>query len=312
MSSFLAALLRQEEIFGSPHTDILATTPPGDTHQLLQLCEELKSRGNLEVAAGNYRAAEVLYSRGLVLLQSPSAFAPGEKAAGLDRIQVTLLSNRSMVRAKMGDKEGTLTDAQACVKLDRRFVKGHFRLGHAQLLSGRACDAVQAFEVALELLPGKGVGRQEIQRALDRAQVALWSDTTNPIASRADFERLLARVQTEDELLGLLRRLKVSFGGPTLRAGRDRSSSGLRGKVGKSELVAAMRGVRARLDAAARPKQAAPRPQTAAAGGGGGGEQKVPSVGVGGPASEGKEHPFVWSKECAREFGRVLQSLNRQ
>jgi tetratricopeptide (TPR) repeat protein len=77
--------------------------------------EELKAQGNAKFAAGDWAAAEGLYT----------------KALALDADNAALYSNRSICRLHAGQSQAALADAQRCVQLRPDWEKGHYRQGAA-------------------------------------------------------------------------------------------------------------------------------------------------------------------------------------
>ena len=88
-----------------------------------------KNDGNAAVVRQDYAQAEILYSNGLALLQS-SPSPPSTTSVDANLV-VVLLSNRSMVRLKIGKLQEALVDAKKCIELDPNFEKGYIRCAAA-------------------------------------------------------------------------------------------------------------------------------------------------------------------------------------
>lgn len=93
------------------------------------------------------------------------------KAIEHDATIIGILSNRSMVRANMGKFELALEDGDACVALDDKWCKGHYR--RAKALSGceRYTESIKAYKVVLEQDPANKDAKKELETAEAKAKV---------------------------------------------------------------------------------------------------------------------------------------------
>eukprot|EP00898_Chlorokybus_atmophyticus_P001527 jgi/Chlat1/2375/Chrsp17S02815 len=98
---------------------------------------QLRTLANDAYERGRLRQAMELYTEAIALQSKPSLPA--------------LHSNRSALRLELGDKQGALVDAQACVENDPAWAKGHIRMADALEAVQDYTGAISALEKA-ELL----------------------------------------------------------------------------------------------------------------------------------------------------------------
>ncbi|KAB8093010.1 hypothetical protein EE612_019660 [Oryza sativa] len=98
---------------------------------------ELKSQGEKAVQRNDYLAASKIYS----------------EALELDYFDATLYSNRSLCNLQIGEAQKALLDADRCVELRPKWVKGHYREGAALMVLKEHKKAFEAFLNALKLDP---------------------------------------------------------------------------------------------------------------------------------------------------------------
>nr|AAK26118.1 putative gag-pol polyprotein [Oryza sativa Japonica Group] len=98
---------------------------------------ELKSHGEKAVKRNDYLAASKIYS----------------EALELDYFDATLYSNRSLCNLQIGEAQKALLDADRCVELRPKWVKGHYREGAALMVLKEHKKAFEAFLNALKLDP---------------------------------------------------------------------------------------------------------------------------------------------------------------
>lgn len=86
-----------------------------------------------------------------------------DQCLALDPHDVRVLSNRSMACLALGQSLRALQDADKCLEVDRKWVKGYYRKGCALMALGEWGAAWDAFNGGLELEPScdelvRGVG----------------------------------------------------------------------------------------------------------------------------------------------------------
>merc|ERR1711934_603813 len=96
---------------------------------------QLKEKGNQLLKSGDLEPAAEAYSG----------------AIALDSTEYSFFSNRSLVRLKLGNKEGALEDAERAKELCPNNVKVHWRLGTSLEAVGRYVDAASAYYEGLKL-----------------------------------------------------------------------------------------------------------------------------------------------------------------
>ena len=100
--------------------------------------EELKTRGNAALKAGNFPEAISLYTQ----------------AIAADSSNHVYYSNRSAAQLSNGDAEAALADGTACVRLKADWPKGYSRKGAALHKLGRLAEATTNYEDGLRECPG--------------------------------------------------------------------------------------------------------------------------------------------------------------
>lgn len=97
----------------------------------------MKRRGNCAFKAKQMDEAKILYS----------------KAIEHDPTIVSLFGNRCAVNIAMSKYEDALKDADAAIKLDEKWVKGHYRKGQVLNKLGRHLESMSCFSAASMLKP---------------------------------------------------------------------------------------------------------------------------------------------------------------
>lgn len=109
-----------------------------------------KDEGNVAYRKGDYAEAIKLFTLALDVAASRPLWESNQVA----RDEMALcLANRSAAFAQVGDWIGSLSDAEACVKLKRPWSKAHFRKGNALVGLGRIDEAREAYELGLQFDP---------------------------------------------------------------------------------------------------------------------------------------------------------------
>lgn len=121
----------------------------------LRQARDKRTAGNEAFQEGNYMQAGVFYTQAMGL-------APNDK-----EILCICLSNRAACNLKLGRLEEALEDADACIALNDKFVKGWFRKGIALHALKRFGLAIQALVKADELEPRN----KQIQEAIGFAKI---------------------------------------------------------------------------------------------------------------------------------------------
>lgn len=118
----------------------------------------LKEEGNALLAAKDFSGAEAKYTAALAL--SPSVAA--------------LFSNRALARHLQGNFVGALDDAEQCVKLDKKWLKGHFHRVRALLALGseRAAEAQRCFWEGLQHGGKENPDFVALEKAVSEAYIA--------------------------------------------------------------------------------------------------------------------------------------------
>jgi len=104
-----------------------------------------KLQGNEAFKLREYAQAAIHYTQAIECL-------PKGSEASFEAFHVCL-SNRSACFLKLGDHERALKDADECVSVSPKYVKGLFRKGLSLKALGRFHEAMKCFTVALELEP---------------------------------------------------------------------------------------------------------------------------------------------------------------
>lgn len=110
--------------------------------------EALKKEGNDLFAKQQYHLALQKYAECLAVAQ-----ADVNRSDEMNKIIAATLCNRSLVYFKMGDFASSLAEAEKCVSVDPKYVKGWGRIGDAYLALNNQQSAKASFQKALELEP---------------------------------------------------------------------------------------------------------------------------------------------------------------
>eukprot|EP00994_Dinema_validum_P000048 NODE_100_length_2545_cov_148.215946_g67_i0.p1 GENE.NODE_100_length_2545_cov_148.215946_g67_i0~~NODE_100_length_2545_cov_148.215946_g67_i0.p1 ORF type:complete len:733 (+),score=271.53 NODE_100_length_2545_cov_148.215946_g67_i0:75-2273(+) len=146
----------------------------------LQLANEAKEAGNEAFKAERWADAEEHFS----------------KAISLDKTNHVFFSNRSACYVNLGDFEKGLEDAQACVKLAPRWVKGYGRVATAYHRLGELRAAKAAYEEGLDLdedNTGLREGLEEVKKDMVDKKNAVKSQV-----NQAKEQQYQDRVATEE------------------------------------------------------------------------------------------------------------------
>jgi len=99
--------------------------------------EQYKEKGNAEYKNGNYEKAIEFYTY----------------ATEMDPKNHIFYTNRSMCYAAMKKWDKSLRDANKSLECNKSWEKGYYRRGVAQQAQGQLKEAVEAFEMAMQLNP---------------------------------------------------------------------------------------------------------------------------------------------------------------
>ena len=91
-------------------------------------------------------------------------------AIALEPEDAKLYSNRSAAYAKLEDHKAALQDAQKCISLDPKFVKGYSRKAYALFATGLFTESIQVCDQGLELEPGNESLKSTKETALARRE----------------------------------------------------------------------------------------------------------------------------------------------
>ncbi|CAE8616987.1 unnamed protein product [Polarella glacialis] len=138
---------------GNRHADVLGEDPADEAGRV-RLCEEVKNRAKGAFQQKDMISAELLYGKAIDLL----ATLPGKAEAAL-------FSNRAMVRLNLNKVEKALGDANKCLEIDSKFVKGYYRKAQAQGRLGEWDDAIATAEEGAKLEPDNKTFAEVIEKA---------------------------------------------------------------------------------------------------------------------------------------------------
>jgi tetratricopeptide (TPR) repeat protein len=137
-----------------------------------------KNRGNELFKDNDYGQAIIHYSQAIVELEADLGRTHGEqtrrhqddeekgKASEANALLLSCYSNRAACALKLGQHENSLEDANKCIEMDKKHVKGLFRKGLSLHALGRYQEACPARGKALELDPTN----KQIKTALQFAE----------------------------------------------------------------------------------------------------------------------------------------------
>lgn len=136
----------------------------------MALVEENKALGNEAFKLKEYSQAAVHYTKAIVCAPAEVLQPAAEAAdAGNQQVVSIIYANRAFCFQKLGQHEKALEDADECLKLNPRNVKGHFRRGLALHAAGRFREACPALGRALELEPKNKAVKEALTFAEMRA-----------------------------------------------------------------------------------------------------------------------------------------------
>jgi tetratricopeptide (TPR) repeat protein len=110
-----------------------------------------KNMGNEAFKQGDHKQAAVFYTESILIYDKDPA----------------VFSNRAQCFLKMGQHDKALQDAEACIALDDKFVKGYFRKGLAAIALDRFEEGALAMAKVLDLEPNN----KDAQASLQMAQI---------------------------------------------------------------------------------------------------------------------------------------------
>jgi len=134
------------------------------------MAEAKKAEGNAFFKAGKF----------------PEAVAKYSEALALDDTMHTVFSNRAACYEKMKDFENSANDARSCIKCDKTFIKGYFRLATALKAENKLKEAEDALKMGLAVESrNKDLKQQlsEIQEMIRQEKVGAF------IAKATDFNK---------------------------------------------------------------------------------------------------------------------------
>lgn len=102
------------------------------------MAQAAKKEGNKYFTNGNHKEAIVKYT----------------EAISLDPSDVTFFSNRSAAYAALGMWEEAAEDGRSCIKVNKSFIKGYFRLAVALRSAGKFKEAIDNIKMGLAVDPG--------------------------------------------------------------------------------------------------------------------------------------------------------------
>eukprot|EP00759_Apiculatamorpha_spiralis_P040138 PhF_6_TR38762/c1_g1_i2/m.58038 len=115
------------------------------------MSEDLQSRGNDFFKSGNLQEAIHMYTDAIAIKPTPQLF-----------------SNRSLCHFQRNSLVEALEDAERCVALDGKFVKGYYRQASALYGLERYADALSSVDKALEIEPSNKEVQELKQTILKR------------------------------------------------------------------------------------------------------------------------------------------------
>lgn len=130
--------------------------------------DEHKDKGNEFFKAGDF----------------PNALKEFEEALKRNPTNIAVYSNRSATYAKLLDPVRALSDADYCVKLDDKFLKGWVRKAQAHHLSKEYHKALDAWQKALAMEPESAECKAGYAKTMQTIQ------TTSHASSGNDQERM--------------------------------------------------------------------------------------------------------------------------
>ncbi|KAM3575774.1 hypothetical protein VYU27_002262 [Nannochloropsis oceanica] len=159
-----------------------ATTHYTDTMPI-PAAEEKKNLGNQAFKAGDYKKAIEHYGEALKI--DPSAH--------------TYWSNRSASYAGLGDWENAANDASECLKANKIFVKGYFRLALAQKNLQRYEQALETITRGLQVDFGNNdlkSMRKEVEDGVRLQKVASYIDTAKQQFMNKEYSACLSTIDS--------------------------------------------------------------------------------------------------------------------
>eukprot|EP00026_Physarum_polycephalum_P008203 Phypoly_transcript_08282.p1 GENE.Phypoly_transcript_08282~~Phypoly_transcript_08282.p1 ORF type:complete len:493 (-),score=92.25 Phypoly_transcript_08282:20-1498(-) len=112
-----------------------------------QQAEALKNEANELFAAGKYLPAIELYTRAIEL-------TPGN---------AVLYANRAFANIKTEAFGSALIDAQKAIDLDKKYIKGYYRMATAKLALGKHKEALNYFRQVVKLVPNDRDARKKLE-----------------------------------------------------------------------------------------------------------------------------------------------------
>lgn len=149
--------------------------------ELTKLFDTYKKQGDSSFKTFNYDQAIHFYSLALICHEDTVTFA-----------------NRSLAHFKLENYVKALSDGECSIRLDRRYIKGYYRIGVCQMALQNYALAISAFTQLLELQPNEVGARQQLlnaRKAFREQQYALAigggaEDINNLAVKTSIFDRL--------------------------------------------------------------------------------------------------------------------------
>jgi len=135
---------------------------------LLEMGNKPKAATELKAALGAAGANRALLASIARLLGSAGAFA--DCVAAFDKAisageDAELRVGRGLCRHSLHDEPGAKADFEAAVKLNAKFLPGHYYLGEALLGAGQPAQAAKEFDAAHALAPTSPLGKKAKEQA---------------------------------------------------------------------------------------------------------------------------------------------------
>ncbi|CAJ1953743.1 unnamed protein product [Cylindrotheca closterium] len=155
-----------------------------------------KSLADAAFRVGAFRTAIAEYSKSIDLEKPSEEVEEAQKPVAVSKLLLVLYSNRSAAYLRNSEKSKALKDAQMCVELDPKFIKGHSRLASALHSLKRYEQAHDAYNQVLKLdatNPPAKKGAAECAKALEAIKQQAFE------LEQDRKERLLAQEQADEE-----------------------------------------------------------------------------------------------------------------
>jgi serine/threonine-protein phosphatase 5 len=151
--------------------------------------DALKTEGNELFAAGKYLPAIELYTRAIELTPD----------------NAVLYSNRAFAHIKTEAFGSALIDAQKSIDLDKKFIKGYYRMATAKLALGKHKEALGYFRQVVKLVPNDKDARTKLTECEKTVKARLFEE-----AIAAEHRDVFAALKIDDIFI------ESSYAGPHL------------------------------------------------------------------------------------------------